>query len=242
MEYGCLQNLLEDYLKTHDEMVLNQLIQGYAPLCAAIARRFTGRGVEFDDLNQIALMALLKAIDRFEPERGLQFTTYLSPTIAGEIRHYIRDKGSAIRFSRDKTAQLTLLNTHREALTLSLKREPTLKELAQAMSITPYELLQLMQLRDAGNLLSMDAPMTDEEATALSGRLGQTEEGYEQIEDQDQVDRLLKNVTPQEKKLLELRFMEKLGQRETAKLLNISQMQVSRMERRVLLRLKAIAL
>lgn len=241
MDNDALSNLLESYLHTRDKAVLDQLILGYAPLCAAIARRFTGRGVEFEDLNQLALMALLKAIERFEPGRGLQFSTYLSPTIAGEIRHYIRDKGSAIRFSRDKTAQLSKLFEKREKLTLELKREPSLRELAGAMEIAPYELLELMQMRDAASVLSMDAPMTDDEATALSGRLWQTEAGYSRVEDRDMVERLLQNVTPEEKRLLELRFIEKLGQRDAAKRMNMSQMQVSRMERRVLARLKAIA-
>jgi len=241
MDNARLQSLLEDYSKTRDEQTLNALIEGYEPLCAAIARRFMNRGAEYEDLKQVALMGLLKAIERFNCERGLQFITYATPTIAGEIRHYLRDKGSAIRFSRDKTSQLTKMNLRREELTLELKREPTLKEMAAAMDMPPYDLLQLMQQREAANLLSMDAAMTENEAMALSSKLGQTETGYARVEDRDEADRLMALVTPQEKRLLELRFSDRLGQRETAKRLNISQMQVSRMERRVLKRLKDAA-
>ena len=225
-----------------DDTRLTKLIETYEPLCAAIARRFTGRGVELEDLMQVARMALLKADERFEEERGLQFVTFATPTIAGEIRHFIRDNGSAIRFSRDKTAQLTVMNQMREELTLALKREPGLKELAAAMDITPYELLQLMQQREAANLLSMDAAMTEAEASALSARLGQAEEGYRLVEQRDEVQRLLALVTPQEKRLLDFRYVQRFSQRETAEIMDLSQMQVSRMERRVLLRLKNAAL
>lgn len=242
MDKARLDNLLEGYLKTRDEQMLNVLVEGYEPLCAAIARRFLNRGAELEDLKQVALMGLLKAIERYDGERGLQFITYATPTIAGEIRHYLRDKASAIRFSRDKVSLLAKMNSKREELTLELKREPTLKEMAAAMELPPYDLLQLMQQREASNLVSMDAALSEDEAMALSSRLGQTETGYARVEDRDETDRLMALVTPQEKRLLELRFADSLGQRETAKILGMSQMQVSRMERRVLLRLKGAAL
>lgn len=241
MDESRLIEWMEQYAREPGEETLSLLIEGYAPLCAAIARRFTGRGVEFEDLNQVALMALVKAIERFEPERGLKFTTYATPTIAGEIRHYIRDRGSSIRFSRDKTEKLNQLARVRERLTIQLQREPSVNELAKEMEMAAYELLALLRMQEASTAFSMDQALSAEEETALSQRLGQLDSGFQAVEDRDELERLLKIITPQEKKLLELRFVDRLGQRETAKQLNISQMQVSRIERRVLERLRSAA-
>lgn len=238
MDDSELMALLKAYRQTPTDEALDTLITAYAPLCGAIARRFIRVGVEFEDLNQVALMALLKALERYDFSRDLKFITYAAPTIAGEVRHYVRDKSSAIRFSRDKMASLAALNKARETMTQALKREPTIKELSAHMLIPPFELLELLRMREAANPLSMDAAMPEADETALSKRLYQLEEGYAAFENKDTVERLYKIVTPQEKALLKLRYEQSMSQREAARALNISQMQVSRIERRVLERLK----
>ena len=241
MDDTRLTPLLADYARTRDRDVMAALVEGYLPLCRAIARRFRGQGVDVEDLEQIAAIALMKAIERFEPERGFKFTTFAMPTIAGEVRNHIRDKGSAIRVARDTRSRLFQLRKAADQLTQQLQREPSLKELADAMEITPDELLALLDARDAADPMSMDAAMSsDEDAQRLEERLGVQDDGFEHVEQQQWMHWIFQQVTPMEKLLLEKRYIERLGQRDTAKALGVSQMQVSRMERKVLARLRGM--
>jgi RNA polymerase sigma-B factor len=197
--------------------------------------------VETEDLEQVAAIALMKAIERFEPERGFKFTTFAMPTIAGEVRNHIRDKGGAIRVNRDTRSRLYQMRKVTDQLTQQLQREPSLKEIAAAMEITPDELLSLLDARDATETVSMDAAMgTDEDAQKLEARLGVNDDGFERVEQQQWMKWVLQQVTPMERLLLEKRFIERLGQRETAKALGVSQMQISRMERKILARLREL--
>lgn len=241
MDDTRLTPLLADYARTRDRDVMAALVEGYLPLCRAIARKFRGQGVETEDLEQVAAMALMKAIERFEPERGFKFTTFAMPTIAGEVRNHIRDKGGAIRVNRDTRARVFQLRKVTDQLTQQLQREPSLKEIAAAMDVTPDELLVILDARDASDPVSMDAALSaDEEAQRLEERLGVNDEGFERVEQAQWMKWVFQQVTPQERLLLEKRFMERLGQRETAKALGVSQMQVSRMERKILARLREL--
>lgn len=239
MDDTHLTPLLADYARTRDRDVMAALVEGYLPLCRLIARKFRGQGVEEEDLEQVAAIALMKAIERFEPERGFKFTTFATPTIAGEVRNHIRDKGSAIRVNRDTRSRLYQLRKVTDQLMRQLQREPSLKEIAAAMEITPDELLALLDAREASDTISMDAALaSDEDAQRLEERLGVRDDGFERVEQQEWMKWVFRQVTPQERLLLEKRYIERLGQRETAKALGVSQMQVSRMERRILARLR----
>ena len=241
MDDTRLTPLLADYARTRDRAVMAALVEGYLPLCRTIAWKFRGQGVETEDLEQVAAIALMKAIERFEPERGFKFTTFAMPTIAGEVRNHIRDKGGAIRVNRDTRSRLYQLRKVTDQLTQQLQREPSVKEIAAAMDVTPDELLSLLDARDASDVMSMDAGMSsDEDAQRLAERLGVNDDGFERVEQQQWMQWVLKQVTPQERLLLEKRFIERLGQRDTAKALGVSQMQVSRMERKVLARLREL--
>ena len=241
MDDTRLTPLLADYARTRDRDVMALLVEGYLPLCRTIAWKFRGQGVETEDLEQVAAIALMKAIERFEPERGFKFTTFAMPTIAGEVRNHIRDKGGAIRVNRDTRSRLYQMRKVTDQLTQQLQREPSLKEIAAAMEITPDELLSLLDARDASETVSMEAAMgSDDDAQKLEARLGVNDDGFERVEQQQWMRWVLQQVTPLERQLLEKRFIERLGQRETAKALGVSQMQISRMERRVLARLREL--
>ena len=241
MDEARLTPLLANYAITRDRDVMAELVEGYLPLCRAIARKFRGQGVDTEDLEQGAAIALMKAIERFEPERGFKFTTFAMPTIAGEVRNHIRDKGSAVHVNRNTRSRIYQLRKVTDELTQQLQREPSLKEIAAAMDVTPDELLSLLDARDASDVMSMDAGMSsDEDAQRLEERLGTQDEGFERVEQREWMQWVLKQVTPQERLLLEKRFIERLGQRDTAKALGVSQMQVSRMERKVLARLREL--
>ena len=241
MDDTRLTPLLADYARTRDRDVMALLVEGYLPLCKSIAWKFRGQGVETEDLEQVAAIALMKAIERFEPERGFKFTTFAMPTIAGEVRNHIRDKGGAIRVNRDTRSRLYQLRKVTDQLTQQLQREPSLKEIAAAMEVTPDELLSLLDARDASETVSMDAAMgSDEDAQKLEARLGVNDDGFERVEQQQWMKWVLQQVTSMERQLLEKRFIERLGQRETARALGVSQMQISRMERKILARLREL--
>lgn len=232
--------LLMAYRESPQPELMEQLVEGYLPLARVIARRFAGRGVELEDLEQVASIGLIKAIQRFKPELGLRFVTYATPTIAGDVRNYIRDKADALRFPRDAKNRLYHLQKAREALSQELMREPTLQELAQRMKMPMDELLALLDMRKSSEVSSLDAPTDPEEEQDMAARLGSEETGFEAVEHRDWLNWVYQLVSPQERELLRLRFEQRLGQRETAKYLGVSQMQVSRVERRVLSRLKSM--
>ena len=239
MNEAQLSSLMEEFARTRDPVLRDQLVEAHLPMSRAVARKFAGHGVELEDLEQVAAMALVKAIDRFDFSRNLKFSTFAMPTMAGEVRNYIRDKGSVIRMSRDARSQLYRMRQLRDQLTQDLRREPSMKELAAAMDITYDELLSLLDARDSSEVMSLNSAMSsDEDAQELEERLGVRESGYERVEQQQWLQWIFQQVTPQEKKLLELRFMDCMGQRDTARQLGVSQMQVSRMERRILSRLR----
>ena len=226
-------DLFREYARSRDHAVMARLVEENLPLSQAVARKFQGQGVEKDDLEQVAAMALMQAIERFDPERGLQFSTFALPTIAGSVRNYLRDRGSTIRLTRSLREQLTKLRRVSDELTRKLQREPSMRELAEAMELPPEELLTLLDARHSAQTVSLDA-----ETSRLEMFLGRLDEGYEQVEQAQWLNWVYEQVTPTEKLLLQKRFEERLGQRETARALGVSQMQVSRMERRLLTRLR----
>ena len=215
------------------------LVEGYLPLSRAIARKFAGRGVETEDLEQVAALALMKAVERFDVSRGLRFSTYATPTIAGEVRNYLRDKSTAIRLRRDARSELYRMQQVRDTLTAQLQREPSMMELAQAMEISPDSLLDLLDQRSAADMLSLSSPASaQEDAQLLEETLGKMEQGYEQVEQREWMTWVRSLLTEKEQALLDMRFIRRMGQRDCAAALGVSQMQVSRMERKMLAKLR----
>ena len=218
-------DLFREYARSRDHAVMARLVEENLPLSQAVARKFQGQGVEKDDLEQVAAMALMQAIERFDPERGLQFSTFALPTIAGSVRNYLRDRGGTIRLTRSLREQLTKLRRVSDELTRKLQREPSMRELAEAMELPPEELLTLLDARRAAQTVSLDAETSDDaEAPRLETFLGRLDEGYEQVEQAQWLNWVYGQVTPTEKLLLQKRFEERLGQRETARALGVSQM------------------
>ena len=242
MNDNHLSPLLAHYAQSPTPEMMSALVEGYLPLSRAIARKFAGRGVETEDLEQVAAMALMKAIERFEPDRGLKFTTFATPTIAGEVRNYIRDKGAVMRISRDARSQLYRMQQVRDSLTQQLQREPSVREIAEAMSMTYEALLSLLDQREMSEVQSLSAASSsDEDAQQLEEKLGTIDQGYEQVEQSEWMQWVLRQLTPTEQRLMHLRYVERLGQRDCAREMGVSQMQISRMERRMLARLRETA-
>lgn len=240
MNEDRLQSLLQQYRLSRDTVVRDEAFTLALPLAYAIARRFIGRGVEKEDLEQVAAMALIKAMERFEPDQGYRFSTFAVPTITGELRNYLRDKGDTIRLPRNARNQLYRMEQTRRRFEQQFLRQPSAMELAKKMGISPDELLSLINMQQSSNLTSLDAPIGEDGGSSLDALLGADDDGFKRSENAEWMKWVYSLLADQEKQLVTLRYQERLGQRETAKRLGISQMQVSRMERRLLERLRAV--
>ena len=232
--------LLERYAASRDPALRDELFEHYLPLARAVARKFSGRGVETEDLEQVAGMALLKALERFDPSRGFRFVTYAVPTITGDVRNYLRDKSGLMRMPRDMRQRLYQMTQEQERFEREHLRTPTAVELSERMGIAPEEFLALLALRTHNEAVSLDTPVGEEGDTQLSDLLGSADDRFERMERSEWAQWLLSKVGDTERELLTLRYRDGLGQRETARRLGISQMQVSRLERRALSRLRAM--
>ena len=233
--------LLAEYGRTRSEALLDEICRQYLPLAAAIARRFSGRGVDYDDLYQVASLALVKAVQRFDAGKGVQFSTYVTPTIVGEVKNYFRDKSRTITLPRRSGTLLKQIEAAREKLTHTLMRSPTIDELAAEIGEAADVILEMLEMKNAMTPVSLDAsPVSEDEDLTLQSVLGQNDAGYETIETQDTVRQVLRSLSESERQLLKMRFFDGLSQREAAERLGVSQMTVSRMDRKALLRAREL--
>lgn len=238
MKDESLEKLFAAYRDTQDEEILARLTELFLPFARTIALKFAGRGAETEDLVQVAALALVRALKRYRIETGVKFVTFASTAIAGEVRNYLRDLAPSVRMRRDARRDLARLSRVQDELTQRYLREPTLKELAEAMEMSAEELLTLLEENESSHPVALDQPVGEDGEATLAGILGTSEQGYADVDARSFFDWALSLLTPQEKQMVVLRFGEALSQRETAKRMNISQMQVSRMERRVLERIR----
>ena len=216
-----------------DGSVREELVRLHYPLVEYLAHRFAGRGEPVDDLVQVASIGLIKAIDRFDPERGVKFSTYATPTIIGELKRHFRDKGWAMRVPRRLQEIGLQLSRVVSELYQDLGRSPTVTEVAQRSGLSEEDVLEGMDAIHAHSIGSIDAPTDDEGSTSL-GRLGAEDETYELLEGWASVAPHLKRVPERERTILYMRFFRGLTQSQIADQLGISQMHVSRILSRTL--------
>jgi len=204
------------------------LIEGHLGLVEYLARRFAGRGEPLDDLVQVATIGLVKAVDRFDPDRAVEFSTYATPTIVGELKRHFRDKGWALRVPR-RLQELNLrLGSVIGKLSQELQRSPTVAEIAKAAGTTEDEILEGLDSAHAYRLISLDAPASDEGLT-YHEQLGDQDSSLAALDDWISVRPLVQQLPPRERRMLYLRFFKGLTQSEIADQLGISQMHVSRL-------------
>ena len=235
--FGKLRSLPEGAPDRRE--VRDQLVEMHLPLVEYLARRFGNRGEPLDDLIQVATIGLIKAVDRFDLDRGVEFSTYATPTIVGEIKRYFRDKGWAIRPPRRLQELKVLLAKATGDLSQSLGRAPTVAELAQRLRLTEEEVLEGLESANAYSTVSLDAPDSgDEDAPAVAESLGGWDEALEGVEYRESLKPLLDQLSPREKRILMLRFFGNRSQSQIAAELGISQMHVSRLLARTLTQLR----
>ena len=228
--------LFERYRRTRDPADREALVERFRALALHLSRRYHARG-EREDLEQIACLALLKAIDRYDPSKGVAFSSFAVPTIIGELKRYFRDCGWSVRVPRSlQELNLRIANTT-EALSPELGRAPTVQELAERCQATPEQVVEALGLSSAHRADSLDAPAgagAGEEQQTRLGTIAHEDSGYIEAECAADVDRLLSHLPAREQAIVRLRFHHDLTQREIADLVGLSQMHVSRLLRSAL--------
>ncbi|MGH3327793.1 MAG: RNA polymerase sigma factor SigF [Streptomycetales bacterium] len=219
--------------------VRDALVRMHLPLVEHLARRFRNRGEPFDDLLQVATIGLIKSVDRFDPDRGVEFSTYAAPTIVGEIKRHFRDKGWAVRVPRRLQELRLSLTSATSELSQRNARSPTVHELAQHLHLSEEEVLEGLESANAYSTLSLDVPEAgDDEAPAVADSLGSEDDALEGVEYRESLKPLLERLPAREKKLLLLRFFGNMTQSQIADEVGISQMHVSRLLARTLAQLR----
>jgi RNA polymerase sigma-B factor len=217
----------------------DRLVEMHLPLVEHLARRFRNRGEPLDDLIQVATIGLIKSVDRFDIERGVEFSTYATPTIVGEIKRHFRDRGWAVRVPRRLQELRLQLTTATGELSQEHGRAPTVAELARRLKISEEEVLEGLESANAYSTLSLDVPeQGDEEAPAVVDSLGSEDEALEGVEYRESLKPLLERLPAREKKILLLRFFGNMTQSQIAAEIGISQMHVSRLLARTLAQLR----
>jgi RNA polymerase sigma-B factor len=230
------KELLRRYHERGDTEARERLIEQYLPLVRSLARRYSYRGEQLEDLVQVGCIGLIKAIDRFDIDRGVELTTYATPNIIGEIKRHFRDKGWSIRVPRGLQELNVRLSHLLEELTVQLERSPTIPELAKAAGVDEEDVLEALESGQAYATLSLSAASGGDDDSDLDPleSLGTIEHGYEVSEDRAVLGPGLAALDERERRILHLRFFEGLTQSQIAEQVGISQMHVSRLIRRSL--------
>jgi RNA polymerase sigma-B factor len=237
------RQLLLRYHRAGDLAAREELAERLLPLARDLAARYTYTDEPFDDLLQVASLGLVKAIDRFDPERGTKFTSYAAPTILGELKRHFRDKGWALHVPRDLQERTLAVNRATEALSKQLGRSPKAREVAAELNCSVEAVLEAQEAAASYEAASLDAPTSrdDDEAASLVDLMGDEDTSYELVESRDAIANTWRALPEVERQVLELRFMHDLTQREIGERIGYSQMHVSRLLRRALDRLETAA-
>jgi RNA polymerase sigma-B factor len=228
-----------DYRRTGERRLRNELIEAHKSLASHLARRFANRGEPFDDLLQVAYLGMLKAVERFDPERGLEFSTFATATVEGELKRHFRDKTWSVRVPRrPQELHLRLGNVVNE-LSQRLNRPPRVPEVAAELGVSEEEVLEAMEVGGAYRSSSLDSrPADGNDASVLERRLGTNDHGFDLAEHRVLLERVLADLPERERTIVELRFFHDMTQTEIAQQVGISQMHVSRLLTRTLMQLR----
>lgn len=233
-----VNELFKQYKETGDVAIRNKIAEKYLYIADILAKKFTGRGVEYDDLKQVAAFALIRGIDRFEPDMGMQFTTFITPTITGEIKNYFRDKSRIVKLPRRLGEVSAAVKKYAAEYMAKEGVKPSVRKIAEALSLAEEEVVQALEV---GGALSLDTMATEgekENNKSLYALLASDDSSYEQFETKEALKAVIKELSETERAFVKYRYVDSLSQSETAKRLGVSQMFVSRMERKTLEKLR----
>ncbi|HSS11267.1 MAG TPA: SigB/SigF/SigG family RNA polymerase sigma factor [Acidimicrobiales bacterium] len=242
-ERAELRSKFAEFAETRDRRLRDELVEAHMGLAEYLARRFANRGEPLDDLVQVGLLGLVKAVDRFDPNRGVEFSTYATHTIAGELKRHFRDKGWAVRAPRRMQELYLLLTKVVGSLGQELGRSPTIAELAVETQVSEEEVLEALEAGQAYRFASLDVPRgSNGEGDTLAEVLGEDDRDLVDAESRVVLSPLLASLPARQQLIVRLRFFDGLTQSEIASRLGISQMHVSRLLARSVAELRAAGL
>jgi RNA polymerase sigma-B factor len=229
--------------ETREPLLRDMLVERYLPLARQLARRYQRPEEPLDDLLQVASLGLVKAVDRFDATREVAFSSYAVPTILGEIKRHFRDRTWAVRVPRDLQELALKVERTVSELTRDLHRQPSVTEIAEHVATTQEQVLEALEAAGAYHATSFETPRGSdgEPGETLADTIGGAEDGYERAEDRATIDQLMRSITPREREVLRLRFEQDLTQAEIGEIIGVSQMQVSRLIRQAVARLRLAA-
>lgn len=234
------KELFEEYYKNRDIEIRDILIEEHFYIAEILSKKYTNRGIDFDDIYQIASIGLIYAIERFDPTKGFEFSSFATPTIIGEIKKYFRDNGWTIRVPRRIQELSKKIANATTTLSQKYQKTPTIDDIAEFLNSTPEEIMEAMEASKVYTPQSLDVTYESgsENEFSLADLIGEDEDYFDKIESNDFFKRAMKNLDDVEKKILIDRYFNKKTQVSIAKELNISQMTVSRMEKKILAKMK----
>jgi RNA polymerase sigma-B factor len=237
------RTLFERWQRDKDPRAREQLVERFLPLARKLAHRYRGAQEPYDDLLQVASLGLVKAVDRFDPDRGIAFSSFAVPTILGELKRYFRDLGWSVHVPRGAQDRALKVEDAEQKLATRRGRPPTVPELAEYLELSIEEVLDALETAGAHHAVSLDAPHSDEdgESTTLATSFGQSDERYELIENRVTISTVARQLSMNEREVLQLRFFEDLTQTQIAERIGVSQMQVCRILRAALARMRELA-
>ena len=235
--------LFARYLDQRDPVDREVLVERFLPLARQLARRYQRPDEPFDDLFQVACLGLINAIDRFSLEREVAFSSYAVPTILGEIKRYFRDRTWSVRVPRDLQELALKVDRAVSELDLELHRKPTVAEIGAKVGADDEHVLEALEASGAYRATSLQTPWGSDKDSGdtLGDAIGNEECGFALAEDRATIDHVMRVITPREREVLRLRFAEDLTQAEIGERVGVSQMQVSRIIRQALARLRTVA-
>jgi len=240
---AALRALFVKFAESRDPAIREELVLSHSSLAAYLARKFANRGEPLEDLTQVAHIGLLKAVDRFDPARGIEFSTYATVTIVGEVKRHFRDKFWTVRIPRRLRELNNSLMKSVELLSQRLGRSPTIPEIAEETGVPFEEVVEALELGRAYNPASLDAELAEgdeDHGTSLMDYLGGEDPELVRLEDRHTLEDALQNLPERQHEILRLRYYEAMSQADIARKLGISQMHVSRIQRDALKRLREL--
>jgi RNA polymerase sigma-B factor len=237
------RRLLRRYHEAGEVAARDELVERFLPLARQLARRYQRGSEPLDDLIQVASIGLVKAVDRFDPERGTAFSSYAVPTILGELKRYFRDSGWAVHVPRGMQERVMTVNQAISKLSRELGRSPTASEIADEIDEEPELVLEALEAAIAYDAVSLDTPRTSDEddGDTYADTVGAVDERFELVEYESAIGPTMRALPARDRLVLKLRFEEDLTQLEIAQRIGVSQMHVSRLIRRALKRLRTVA-
>lgn len=232
------RELFDAYKKSRSIEDRNKIVEKYLYIVNILVKKYLNRGVDYDDLYQVGSMALVLAAERYDPERGVDFPAFAAPTILGEIKRYFRDKGWAIKVPRKMKDLSVKIPSVKEQLETELQRTPKVSEIAERLNVSEEDVLQAMESGRAYSAYSLQQSMDEDDSEGggeyfIERYTGKEDAGFETMENADFIERTMQKFTPEEKEFCNMRFVEGKTQQQIAAELGVSQMTVSRIEKKI---------